>query len=86
MRVRVINWNPKMAEEKGLHKTLKSFRKDTSKESGRPQCQHCKHSDGQTQNQPVARKELWTARGLVHGGQEGRRVSAKEEKEEEGTG
>lgn len=29
MRVRVINWNPKMAEEKELHKTLKLLRKRT---------------------------------------------------------
>ena len=86
MRVRVINWNPKMAEEKGLHKTLKSFRKRTpAKRAG-------DHSVSTVSIQMVRpRISQWLGRSSGKQGAwstEGRREAEflLKEKEEEGTG
>ena len=71
MRVRVINLNPKMAEEKELHETLKLLRKREPAKQWETTVPPLEACNGKNQNQPRARKELWEARSLVPGGREG---------------
>ena len=77
MRVRVINLNPKMAEEKELHETLKLLRKREPAKQWETTVPPLETFNGENQNQPQARKELWEARSLVPGGREGSGVSTQ---------